>query len=276
MSTIEQPPRYIEDGQTAAGSVNSVKRAGGTVIRPAGPWSASVHDLLNHLEYKGFSYSPRAIALELDQNREVLSYIDGYVAMRPWPTYLLAENGIIEVAQMLLKYHQAVTDYVPIAGSVWRMSGVRWKEGMVVRHGDLGPWNIVWKSEKLVGLIDWDFAEPGYPIEDVAQVAWDCVPLYTPKKSTHAGVRPEEQLPRLKTLCESYGADMATVIDAVSDMQEKEFYRIKSLGELGKAPWVKLLEMGGLDEIAEASQWLHSVYKPSVGEPLQAKTTTER
>ena len=273
---MNQPPRKIEDGQTASGSVNTVKRVGNTVIRPAGAWSPSVHRLLNYLDRKSFSYSPSAITLDLNQNRETLSYIDGNVAMRPWPTCLLTENGIIEVAQMLLRYHQAVADYVPASGSVWRVSGVQWKEGMIVRHGDLGPWNMVWKSEKLAGLIDWDFAEPGYPIEDVAQVAWDCVPLYSPKKSIHAGVWPEDQLPRLRTLCKSYGADMATVINAVSDMQEKEFRRIKSFGELGKAPWAKLLKMGGLDEIIAASQWLYSTYKPSVGEPLQSTATNEK
>ena len=273
---MNQPPRDIEDGQTASGSVNTVKRVGSTVIRPAGAWSPSVHNLLNYLDYKAFSYSPSVIALDPNQNRETLSYIDGNVAMRPWPTCLLAESGIVEVAQMLLKYHQAVADYVPKSGKIWRVPDVQWKKGMIVRHGDLGPWNMVWKSEKLVGLIDWDFAEPGYPIEDVAQIAWDCVPLYSPKKSIHAGVRPEEQLPRLKMLCDSYGADMATVIDAVSDMQEKEFRRIKLFGKLGKAPWVMLFKMGGLDEIVEASQWLHSVYKPSVGKPLQSEAITEK
>lgn len=90
---INSPPRNIEDGQSASGSVNAVKRVGDTIIRPTGPWSKSVHQLLDHLESVDFSYTPRAIALE--QNKEVLSHIEGDVAMRPWPSCLLAESGIV-------------------------------------------------------------------------------------------------------------------------------------------------------------------------------------
>ena len=265
---MNQPPRSIEDGQTASGSVSVVTRVGSTVIRPAGPWSTSVHSLLDYLEQKAFSYSPRAITLELGQNREVLSYIDGNVAMRPWPACLIAKSGIADISRMLLKYHQLVRDYIPASDSVWRVPEVQWKPGMIVRHGDLGPWNMVWKSERLVGLIDWDFAEPGYPIEDLAQVAWDCVPLYPPEKSNWAGVPPDEQMTRLKALCNSYGADIGTVIDAVAKMQKREFIRLKAIGNAGQEPWRGWLQNGGLEDIINASQWLYSAYKPGVEQPL--------
>lgn len=259
------PPRNIEDGQSVSGSVNAVQRVGDTVIRPVGPWSKSVHQLLNHLESVDFLYLPRAIALE--QNKEFLAYIEGDVAMRPWPSCLLAESGIVAVAQMLLRYHQSVASYVPAPNSLWRMSGVQWKESMIVRHGDLGPWNMVWRSEQLVGLIDWDFAEPGYPIEDLAQIDWDCVPLYPPQKSNQAGIAPSEQLPRLKLLCEAYGADIDRVIDKVVQMQTREFFRLKSIGTLGKEPWLSWVKSGGLQNIASASHWLYETYSPNVQQP---------
>ena len=268
---MNQPPRNIKDGETASGSVNSVKRIGATVIRPVGPWSISVHSLLNYLECKGFPYSPRAIAL--DQKREVLSYIDGSVAMRPWPDCLLTEDGISAVSKMLLQYHQIVRGYVPKSDSVWRVPGVRWKKGMIVRHGDLGPWNMVWHSDQLVGLIDWDFAEPGYPIEDVAQIAWDCVPLYPPPKSTQAGVLAHEQTTRLEVLCASYGADISTVINTVDKMQKREFLRLKSIGSTGQEPWRGWMQQGGLQEITDASQWLHDVYQPNTSQPIQLTAT---
>lgn len=203
------PPRNIEDGQSVSGSVNCVKRVRNTVIRPTGAWSSAVHKLLEYLASTGFHYSPKAISLESD--REILSYIEGEVAMRPWPMALLAEEGFVAVAQMLLNYHHVIADYVPAPNSVWRISGIHWQKDMVIRHGDLGPWNMVWKANKLVGLIDWDFAEPGYPIEDLAQIAWDCVPLYPPKKGAHAGVAPSEQALRIKILCDAYGVDTMSV-----------------------------------------------------------------
>jgi aminoglycoside phosphotransferase (APT) family kinase protein len=48
---------------------------------------------------------------------------------------------------------------------------------MIIRHGDLGPWNSIWTGSTLNGLIDWDFAEPGNPLADVAQLASRIVPL---------------------------------------------------------------------------------------------------
>ena len=264
-NTMTVPPRHIEDGQSALGSVNSVQRVGSTVVRPAGPWSVAVHRLLRHLSSKAFTYSP--IVISLAEDREVLSYIDGEVAMRPWPTSLLADEGIVAVAQMLSAYHHAVTDYVPKSNSVWRVPGVQWRDGMIVRHGDLGPWNMVWKVDKLVGLIDWDFAEPGYPIEDVAQIAWDCVPLYPPKKSLQAGVEPEDQLRRLKILCDAYGVAIALVIDKVAQMQAREFFRLETIGETGEQPWLSWLQKGGLEDIASASQWLYEAYSPTVHQP---------
>ena len=259
------PPRHIEEGQSVSGSVNSIKRVGDTVIRPAGTWSRAVHQLLKHLTSVGFAFSPEVVSLSPD--REVLSYIEGEVAMRPWPPCLLEEEGMVAIAQMLLTYHQAVADYVPETDSVWRVPGVQWEDGMIVRHGDLGPWNMVWHSNKLVGLIDWDFAEPGYPIEDLAQIAWDCVPLYSPKKSVQAGVAPSEQKPRLEALCNVYGVETTQVIDQVARMQVREFFRLKSIGATGEEPWLSWLDKGGLQDIASASRWLHEAYSPRVQQP---------
>ena len=262
------PPRNIQDGQSVSGSVNAVKRVGSTVIRPVGPWSSAVHELLVHLASVGFAYSPRAISLE--SSREVLSYIEGDVAMRPWPAALLDENGIVAVAQMMLKYHQSVADYRPKPNSVWRIPNVHWKKGMIVRHGDLGPWNMVWRADKLIGLIDWDFAEPGFPIEDIAQIAWDCVPLYPPKKSAQAGIAPNKQTLRLKILCDTYGIDTTSVINKVAQMQTREFFRLKSIGATGKEPWLSWFRNGGLQDIASASQWLYEAYSPDVQRPSLA------
>ena len=148
--------------------------SGDTVVRPIGEWSKSVHGLLNHLQAVGFSRAPRLIKTDLIHGKEILTYIDGEVAMRPWPLILLSKAGIVAIAQLLREYHDLIRNYRPGANSKWRDPNAKWQEGMIVRHGDLGPWNMVWKSSELVGLIDWDLAEPGYPIEDVAQAAWYC------------------------------------------------------------------------------------------------------
>ena len=54
-----------------------MQRVGETIVRPLGAWSATVHALLNHLEEKGFSFSPRVLELDAERGVEVLTYLEG-------------------------------------------------------------------------------------------------------------------------------------------------------------------------------------------------------
>jgi hypothetical protein len=57
------------------GLVDRAVRIGATVRRPAGPWTPTVHALLDHLESHGF-LAPRARGIDED-GREILSYLEG-------------------------------------------------------------------------------------------------------------------------------------------------------------------------------------------------------
>ena len=55
-----------------------VYRSGDVVMRETGPWTTTVHSLLNHLEAVGFAYSPRVIGSGFTADgRETLSFIYG-------------------------------------------------------------------------------------------------------------------------------------------------------------------------------------------------------
>jgi hypothetical protein len=59
------------------GQPTATIRHGNTILRPAGPWTPTVHSLLRHLEQVGFSCSPRVVGDGYhDQGREILSYIE--------------------------------------------------------------------------------------------------------------------------------------------------------------------------------------------------------
>lgn len=253
--------RSLNDGETGQGSVNSVKRFGDSVVRPLGPWSSAVHGLLNHLNAVGFRYAPKVLSADHEQKTETLSYIDGEAAMRPWPPCLLGDDGIKEIALMLREYHNVVADYVPESGAVWRVPDVHWKEGMIVRHADLGPWNMIWMASDLVGLIDWDMAEPGYPIEDVAQVAWYCLPLRTPERCSDAGVESALLNKRLSVLCQTYDVDADLVLNALVQLQKKEIERTIQLGQAGVNPWQFFMQRGDVADINEDMSWLLETYE---------------
>ena len=226
------------------------------MLRPTGPWTPAVHALLRHLEERGFSGAPRVLGID-ESEREILTYLHGEAALRPWPEALVEESGIAQVGKLLRAYHEAVATYAPSTEAVWRDPNAQWREGRIVRHGDLAPWNMIWKDGALVGFIDWDFAEPGETLDDLAQVAWYTVPLRSRELCKSAGIYSEvEQRSRLKTLCDSYGARPEAVLFRLLEFQENECERIRTLGEAGLSPWREFLERGDVERIQEDRTWL--------------------
>src|SRR5688572_15696926 len=67
----------LKGGMTTPGVV----RVGETVRRPLGERSAFVHDLLRHLELRGFDGAPRFVGID-EKGRETLTYISGSVPRR--------------------------------------------------------------------------------------------------------------------------------------------------------------------------------------------------
>lgn len=167
----------MEDGATEAGSVNEVQRVGDTVHRPAGEWTDAVQSLLGFLEERGVAGVPRALGLD-ERGREVVSYLDGTVARRPWPATMLSGSGVLDAARWLQQYLVAARDYPgPPEGFRFRDPASVCQPGEVVNHGDLGPWNMVFTAgggdptqQKFVGVIDWDLAQPGPPEMSIGQL----------------------------------------------------------------------------------------------------------
>jgi len=247
--------RSLKDGECASGSVNFVTRMGDTVSRPMGHWSPSVHELLVFLEDQRFDYSPRFISIDEENKSERLSYIHGEVELRPWSEELLSLSGLKQIAQMLKQYHEKVSSFTP-SDAQWHLSDRKHDINQIIRHGDLGPWNMVWRDKKLVGLIDWDFAEPGAPIEDIAQAAWQCIPLKPAHRCLQTGVSPEQQSERLKHFCDACSVSCQEVIEAVLVIQDLEIERLENHGNNNIEPWSSFLDRGDLNFVKEEKRWL--------------------
>lgn len=247
----------IEDGATERGSVTTVRRIGETIRRPVGEWTPAVHALLAHLEAARFTRAPRPLGV--DGTDEVLSLLHGEPAFGPWPAKLRSTAGVVELGRWLRDYHDAVRDFRPPAGARWRGQEEEWRPGMVIRHGDLGPWNSIWDGDRLVGFIDWDFAAPGHALDDLAQLAWYAVPLRSVEKQRRAAVTGGHVLrTRLDALCAAYGAEPTAVLDALEALQSREAERIERLGGLGQEPWATFLARGDVAEMAAERSWLRS------------------
>ncbi|MBO1418181.1 aminoglycoside phosphotransferase family protein [Streptomyces sp. FH025] len=247
----------IEDGATDKGSVTTVRRIGETIRRPVGEWTPAVHALLTHLEAVGFTRAPRLVGT--DGSDEVLSLLHGEPAFSPWPSALRSTEGIVELGRWLREYHDAVRDFRPPADARWQGQEEEWRPGLVIRHGDLGPWNSIWTGDRLAGFIDWDFAAPGHALDDLAQLAWYAVPLRPVEQQRRASVTGAPVLRRrLNALCAAYGAQPAAVLDALDAVQSREGERIERLGRLGQEPWAMFLARGDATEMAAERSWLRA------------------
>ncbi len=139
-----------------AGSTG-VQRRGEVVLRPAGPWTPTVHSLLRHLEEVGFAGSPRVAGSGFARDgRETLSYIEGeFTHPGPW-TF----EGAAGVGELLRELHEATVSYRPPPDAIWPPWFGRSLGGphRVIGHCDVAAWNIVTRNGLPVALIDWDCA----------------------------------------------------------------------------------------------------------------------
>lgn len=186
-----------------------VVRVGDSVRRPAGTNSIFVAGLLLHLEQVGFDGAPRFLGYD-ERGREILTFIEGEVpsdcGLRVWT------DEQITVAMKLLRNFHDHTTGVEIAGA-----------GEVVCHNDCGPWNVVWRNDTPVAMIDFDGAAPGRRLDDLSYAAWKYLNLGLIELPI------SEQRRRLSLLVASYGAERdARLLDAIAGAQGKMRQMIES------------------------------------------------
>lgn len=142
-----------------------------------GPW---IYSMLRHLRSAGFDLAPEPLGID-ECGREILSFIEDQDALRPWPAVLRRDEGLRQVAGMLLKLQNALPTFAEPADAIWH-GGSRSAPEHVIRHGDLAPWNTLWVEDRLTGLIDWDTAEPAPAGWDATQGARYFIPLRPPAR----------------------------------------------------------------------------------------------
>lgn len=126
----------------------------------------------------------------------------------------------------------------------WLRTHVPDAEGPVVLvQGDTGPGNFLYQDGKVTGIVDWELAHLGDPMDDIAWLSWRA----TQHGFTHF---PD----RMREYEELSGIEV--------DDARVRYYRLNAFGRLG--PWFGLAEMGGREAMGLDS-----------GEPLEVNRVAD-
>jgi aminoglycoside phosphotransferase (APT) family kinase protein len=252
----------LDDIPLPAGRMTQgIVRRGDRVLRPTGPWSGAVHEYLRHLRIAGFEGAPRFHGT--DGEREILTFVDGAVPLDPdWqpgrgfhlPAYARSAAALVGAARLVRRLHEAAHGFRP-ANTGYRFHPHPPLPEEVVSHGDLGPWNTVYRDGLPVAFIDWDAAGPIDPLTDLAAAAWEFVPLGPPEQLRQAGFDPVPDIAdRLRLFLDAYGlAERQAIGPALQRCRLRAAERIKA------APVDAAEAAEALEHHARELRWLHSV-----------------
>lgn len=206
------------------GNMSEVVREGNFVCRDLKPQSKTIHRLLLHLEEKGIQFVPRFFGV--NENKERLSFVDGKTIedYPPASDIQIRSKTVQLAAKMLRDYHDATQDFKKHPDDIWFLNYEGGLEKEVICHNDFAPYNITFRDNKPIGMIDFDTACPAPRIWDVAYAVYRFVPLgmefYDPDRNKYRmynkAVDCSDRRLLLKTFLDAYGdLDASEVLNNV-------------------------------------------------------------
>ncbi|WP_323671351.1 phosphotransferase [Candidatus Poriferisodalis multihospitum] len=238
-------------------NAGAVVRSGPHVLRPATPYTPSIHRFLASLERSGFEGASVPVGLDPD-GRERLSFIDGDVPVPPYPDWAQSDSVLASAADLMRCFHTAASGFDP-SPMAWNTELADPAGGMVVCHNDVCLENVVFRDGRAVALIDFDFAAPGRPLFDLACFARMCVPIDDDMSASRLGWHDADRGPRLRLVAESYGLDIAEraeLLGLVDRSMQVGAELVRRRAEAGDPSFVKMwAEMGGQQRFDRRRDW---------------------
>jgi phosphotransferase family enzyme len=253
-----------EEQPLDGGNTGVVVRVGDTVRRQAGHWTPAVHGLLDHLESVGFNAAPRALGTD-ELGREVAAYVEG-VAGTLGPQRLAPEFQTVEACRAIgawvRAFHDAQAGFVPDPALPWRVvPGRALRPGEVVAHHDVGTYNTILRPDGSFAVIDFDFASPGLPVEDLAYVLWSWTPLWHDAAAVRremGSVTMADRLHKFAAVLDGYAADAglrAEVPDAVLRCMLDHSRTLEELAAQGEPAFVRMVADGHAERPRLDAAW---------------------
>jgi hypothetical protein len=243
--------------QGGIANAGAVVRVGKYVLRPSNPHTELIHRLLRHVRRNGFDGVPEPAGIDPD-GRERLVFVPGDVAWPPFPSWAQSDEALASMADLLARFHVATKGFVAPAGSMWNGELADPAGGASLCHNDVCVENVVFRDGQAVALLDFDFAAPGRPLYDLAQMAKMCVPLDTSDDAAVWGRGSLDPFRRLRIVADGYGLppgreEFLGALD-VAMARGAEFVRRRV--ERGEPMFVQMWErMGGEARYERRTAW---------------------
>ena len=139
-------------------------------------------------------------------------------------------------------------------------SRARVKPAATIVHGDWAPNNVVWRDGAIVGVIDWDLARPGDPLDDLAFAAWLWAPLHHPGMIAGGEFGPWEDAERERRLRlrPRYAMDSRTARDSWNGSW-RACTRAPTASSVqrrhGDEGMIRLRSLGVTDDVRRSARW---------------------
>ena len=241
-----------QDQPLSGGMMNTVFRRGDRVVRTAPPHAPALQDFLAALADSGFEGAPRPLALHRDgdgEGTEELTFIEGDVAVPPFPDWSRADWVVSASARLLRRYHDAAA-HVPFdSGADWPTALSDPEGGALLCHNDPCLENLVFRDGEGHALIDFDLAAPGRPVWDLAALAFYTGPTLPPEVLAESEFAGADVMHRLRLLADGYGmseADRLALPEAIEQYNEVSRAFVKDMFDRGNPLFVRDVErLGG-------------------------------
>lgn len=243
-------------------ATEGVVRVGDTVRRPMGPHSEVVHRLLGHLEHTDADCAPRFLGID-EHGREILSFVEGEVAGRPWPAWVADPERATSVARMLRRLDDALIELglpedTPVRA--WP-SGAPEPVGPVasfVGHRDVTPENTIFRDGRAVAFIDFDMAKPSSRVDEVVNMLlwWAGWTAPADRAPIFADVDPGERARLLVDAYELSSEDKEWIVPVSISAARQAWHWMKHMAEEHGGGWQKLWDEGMGDQIRRREHWL--------------------
>jgi hypothetical protein len=244
----------LDGGITNAGRV---VRVGPHVLRPSNPHSGAIHAFLRAVRHAGFEGASLPVGIDED-GRERLVFVDGAVPLAPYPAWSQSDTALASIASLLRGLHDAARGFDP-RDHTWNDALADPAGGTLVCHNDVELSNVVFHDGIAVALLDFEFAAPGRPVYDVAQLARLCVPIDDDADQARLGWRPADRPARLRLVADAYGLGRegrSELLAAMDDAMDRVEAAVRRRVDAGDPTAVAMVtRTGGMEKYDRRRRW---------------------